>query len=97
MAGRLGVCSIIHLTVSSGLRRLASAKAAFASSILPACAWAAPSPRLVAHQGRADHVDGENRGRAAGGDHYLGTPALRMPSKTGSSWARYVGSSLNAV
>ena len=34
-AGRFGVCSIIHLTVIAGLRRRASAKAAFASSISP--------------------------------------------------------------
>jgi hypothetical protein len=32
------VCSIIHLTVIAGLRRRASAKAVFASSILPVCA-----------------------------------------------------------
>jgi len=33
--GRFGVCAIIHFTVSLGLRRRASAKAVFASSILP--------------------------------------------------------------
>jgi NADPH:quinone reductase-like Zn-dependent oxidoreductase len=37
-AGRFGICSLIHLIVSLGLSRRASAKAAFASSILPACA-----------------------------------------------------------
>ena len=37
-AGRNDECSIIHLTVRLGLRRRASAKAVFASSILPACA-----------------------------------------------------------
>ena len=40
-AGRFGVCSFIHLIVIAGLRRRASASAAFASSILPACAKAA--------------------------------------------------------
>ena len=40
----------------------------------------------------ADDVD---RG-VAGGGHCSGTPALRRPSKIGSSWARYVGSSLIA-
>ena len=56
-------------------------------------------PRLVlAHQARvADDVGGEDRGEAAGGGHCSGTPALRRPSKIGSSWARYVGSSLIAV
>ena len=29
--------------------------------------------------------------------HCSGTPALRRPSRMGSSWARYVGSSLCAV
>ncbi len=36
--GRFGVCAIIHLTVSLGLRRRASAKAVFASSILSSSA-----------------------------------------------------------
>ena len=36
-----GLRSISHLTLSLGLRRRASAKAAFASSILPSSAWAA--------------------------------------------------------
>ena len=40
-------------------------------------------------------VGGEDRGEAAGGGHCSGTPALRRPSKMGSSWARYVGSSLH--
>jgi hypothetical protein len=40
-AERFGVCSFIHLAESSGLRLRASAKAAFASSILPASAYAA--------------------------------------------------------
>ena len=43
------------------------------------------------------HVGGEDRGEAAGPGHCSGTPALRRPSKMGSSWARYVGSSLIAV
>src|SRR6202021_584885 len=51
-----------------------------------------------AHQARvADDVGGEDRGEAAGGGHCSGTPALRRPSKMGSSWARYVGLSLHAV
>ena len=56
-------------------------------------------PRLVlAHQARvADDVDRHDRGEAAGRGHCSGTPALRRPSRTGSSWARYVGSSLIAV
>ena len=37
-AGQFGMCSIIDLTVNFGFRRRASAKAAFASSILPASA-----------------------------------------------------------
>jgi hypothetical protein len=32
-----------------------------------------------------------------GGGHCSGTPTLRMPSRLGSSWERYVGSSLIAV
>ena len=40
-AGRFGVCSFNHLIVIAGLRRRASARAVFASSILPACAYAA--------------------------------------------------------
>ena len=35
--------------------------------------------------------------REARGGHSSGNPALRMPSKMRSSWARYVGSSLLAV
>src|SRR5208283_177838 len=56
-------------------------------------------PRLVlAHQARvADDIGGEDRGEPAGGGHCSGGPALRRPSKTGSSWARYVGSSAIAV
>src|SRR5271165_54956 len=48
------------------------------------------SPRLVlAHQARiADDIDGENRGEAASRGHCSGTPAMRRPSKMGSSWAR---------
>jgi hypothetical protein len=34
---------------------------------------------------------------AAGGGHDSGSPALRMPSKMGSSWAKNVGSALLAV
>ena len=53
---------------------------------------------VLSHQARvANNVGGEDRGEAAGGGHCSGTPALRMPSKMGSSWARYVGSSLLAV
>jgi hypothetical protein len=37
-AGRFGVCSFSHLIVIAGLRRRASARAAFASLSLPACA-----------------------------------------------------------
>ena len=36
---------------------------------------------------------GEDFGEPAGLAHYSGTPAFRMPSRIGSSWARYVGSS----
>jgi hypothetical protein len=43
--GRFSSRSIIHLTVSLGLRRRASAKAVFASSILPSSARAAASLR----------------------------------------------------
>ena len=58
----------------------------------------APSRLVLAHQAAvADDVGGEDRCEAAGGGHCSGTPALRMPSKIGSSWARYVGSSLLAV
>jgi hypothetical protein len=58
-----------------------------------------PPPRLaLAHQARvADAINGEDRGEATGSGQSSGTPALRMPSKTGLSWARYVGSSLLAV
>jgi len=45
----------------------------------------------------ADDVGGEDRGEAASGGYCSGAPALRMPSKMASSWARYVGSSLIAV
>ena len=47
-------------------------------------------PRLVlAHQARIpDDVGGEDRREAAGRRHCSGTPALRMPSKTGWSPAR---------
>ena len=53
-----------------------------------------PRPRSA---GVSDHVGCEDRGEAARGGHCSGTPALRMPSKMGSSWARNVGSSLHAV
>jgi hypothetical protein len=53
---------------------------------------------ILAHQARvADDVRGEDRGEAVGRGYCSGTPALRMPSKTGSSPARYVGSLLIAV
>ena len=62
-----------------------------------ACPW---TPRRAASQltvgGASSDVGGEDRGEAAGGGHCSGTPALRMPSKMGSSWAGYVGSSLAA-
>jgi hypothetical protein len=45
----------------------------------------------------ADKVGGEDRGEVAGGGHCSVTPALRRPSKMGSSWARYVGLSLLGV
>ena len=81
-------------------RRLddAPAEARARSAAPPRDARARPRrPRLVlAHQPRvADDVGGEDRGEAAGGGHPSGTPALRMPSKMGSSCARYVGSSLS--
>jgi hypothetical protein len=41
--GAFGECAINHLTVRLGLRRRASAKADFASSILPSSAKAAAS------------------------------------------------------
>jgi hypothetical protein len=53
---------------------------------------------ILAHEARvADNVGDEDRCEPAGGGHSSGTPAMRMPSKMGSSWARYVGSSLRAV
>src|SRR5271155_3873828 len=51
---------------------------------------------LAPGPGVADDVDGEDRAEAAGRGHCSGTPALRMPLRTGSIWARYVGSSLIA-
>ena len=46
----------------------------------------APSRLVLAHEARvADDVD---RSEAAGGGHCSGTPALRRPSRMGSSWAR---------
>ena len=45
----------------------------------------------------ADNVGGEDCGEAAAGGHCSGSPALRIPSRMGSSWARYVGSSLLAA
>src|SRR5271168_4956997 len=56
-------------------------------------------PRLVlAHQTRVSNdIDSEDRGEAARHGHCSGTPALRMPSRMGSSPARYVGSSVLAV
>ena len=41
--------------------------------------------------------DGHDPGEATRRGHDLGTPAMRIPSKMGSSWARYVGSSLLSV
>ena len=66
---------------------------------LPMLAHRPRRPRLVlTHKPAvADDVGGEDRGKAAGGGHCSGTPALRMPSKMGSSWARYLGLSLIAV
>src|SRR5580704_13341140 len=53
---------------------------------------------ILAHEPRiANDVGGEDRGEATGGGHCSGTPALRIPSKKGSSEARYVGSSLTAL
>ena len=46
---------------------------------------------------RARRLCDTDRGEAAGGGHCSGTPALRRPSRMGSSWARYVGSSLLAA
>jgi hypothetical protein len=45
---------------------------------------------MLAH---ADAGDEDRGGRS----HCSGTPAWRMPSRTRSIWARYVGSSLHAV
>src|ERR1700733_4042030 len=54
--------------------------------------------RKRAHQASvADDVGREDRGETAGRGHDSGTPAMRMDSNRGSSWARYVGSSLSAV
>jgi hypothetical protein len=78
-AGRFGECSFTHLIVIAGLRRRASASSAFASSILPACAWAAPSPPRPRPSGAgSDDVNGEDRGKFAGLAHSSGTPALRI-------------------
>src|SRR6202011_5221321 len=53
---------------------------------------------VLAHEARvADHIGGEDRGKAAGGAHCSGTPALRRPSNMGSSWVRNVGLWLIAV
>src|SRR5271166_2185931 len=53
---------------------------------------------VLAHEARAaDDVGGEDRGETAHRGHCSGTRALRRPSRMGSSWARYVGSSLIAV
>src|SRR5580704_13401459 len=53
---------------------------------------------ILAHEPRiANDGGGEDRGEATGGGHCSGTPALRIPSKKGSSEARYVGSSLTAL
>jgi hypothetical protein len=51
---------------------------------------AARRPRFVlTHQTRvADDVDRHDRGEAAGRGHYSGTPAMRMPSRMVSNWAR---------
>ena len=53
---------------------------------------------ILAHEPRiANDVGGEDRSEATGGGHCSGTPALRIPSKKGSSEARYAGSSLTAL
>ncbi len=54
-----------------------------------------PIARLAAAQAALGRKAREHRVRRSG--HSSGTPALRRPSKMGSSWARYVGSSLCAV
>ena len=62
----------------------------------PGCITAVPA--VLAHQARVA-ADGRRRG-SRGGEvrgHCSGAPALRRPSRTGSSSARYVGSSLIAV
>ncbi len=42
-------------------------------------------PASSSHEPRvADDIGGEDRGKAAGGGHCSGTPALRMPSKIDS-------------
>ena len=49
----------------------------------------APPPPLTSPSARvADEVGGEDRGKAAGGGHCSGTPALRWPSNSSSSLAR---------
>src|ERR1700722_1046020 len=49
------------------------------------------------HALRPERIQQQRRAEATAGGHCSGTPALRRPSKMGSSWARYVGSSLLAV
>jgi hypothetical protein len=50
-------------------------------------------PRLIfVHQALvAGDIDRRDRGKATGGGHCSGTPALRMPSKIGPCPARYLG------
>ena len=54
-----------------------------------------PIARLAAAQAALGRKAAKHGVRGAG--HCSGTPALRRPSRTGSSWARNVGSSLTAV
>src|ERR1700722_13506405 len=69
-------------TAHSGLRR---------SHKRGRCLW------LRHHALRPERIQQQRRAEPAGGNHCSGTPALRIPSKIGSSWARYVGSSLRAA
>ena len=58
------------------------------------------APRCVPRRPRSSGASSRRRrrrGSRRGRGHCSGTPALRRPSKMGSSWARYVGSSLIAV
>src|SRR5208283_1195466 len=77
--------------------------------VVPASALECPVPQPLARPGVLKETPAEidnAGGMLSSGDagqqtqaagHCSGTPALRMASRTGSSPARYVGSSLNAV